>query len=106
MNFLLQKMEDLKTFLAIIFALIFIGMIAGYAISPRPVPKDILCKKEIDQVTLLGHQIKTLRNDHLSETQQFQAECIKQQESICSQKVLRYRAACLELKCEVCKASR
>ena len=104
MNFLLQKMEDLKIFLGIVFAILSVGMIAGYSLSPTPLPKEILCKKEIDQVVVLGHQIKSLRKTHLQEKKTFQAECIKQQELICSQKVTRYRAACLELKCEVCKA--
>jgi hypothetical protein len=106
MNVILEKIQDLKIFIMFLSSIFLSGILVGYLLSPKPKPKEIMCAKEIKQVVLLGSQIKTLREKHLNKIKTFQHECIIEQNQICSQKIIRYRAACLELKCEICKASK
>ena len=106
MNSILQKFQDIKVLGSAAIGVLTFGMAIGYFLAPRPQPKEVVCAQEINQVKLLGSQIKTLRQKHLQEFQDFQKECILEQNKVCSEKVLRYRAACLELKCEICKASK
>lgn len=106
MNTILEKFQNIKILASAAVGIIAFGMAIGYSLAPRPEPKEVVCSKEIDQVKVLSSQMKALRQKHLQEFEEFQKECILEQNKVCSQKVLRYRAACLELKCEVCKASK
>ena len=106
MNSILQKFQDIKILGSAAIGVLTFGMVIGYFLAPSPKPKEFVCAKEISQVKVLGAQIENLRQKHLQEFKDFQQECILKQNEICSQKVLRYRAACLELKCEICKASK
>ena len=106
MNAILEKLQDLKILAFAASAILFFGMTLGYMVAPHPEPKEVICSKEIEQVRVLSAQIKSLRQKHIQRFKDFQEGCILEQNKICSEKMLRYRAACLELKCEVCKATK
>jgi hypothetical protein len=106
MNAILEKLQNLKILASAASAILFFGMTIGYMLAPQPQPKEVVCSKEIEQVQVLSAQIKSLRQDHAQRFKDFQEGCIMEQNKICSEKILRYRAACLELKCEVCRATK
>lgn len=106
MNLILQKMQDVKFFASVISGIFFFGMLFGYLLAPAQQPKEVVCAKEINQVSILSSQIKSLRQKHLQEYESFQKDCITKQNELCSEKMLRYRAACLELKCEICEKTK
>jgi hypothetical protein len=106
MNVILDKLQDLK-FLFLSIALVFVlGGAFGWVLSPKPKPKELVCKREIEQIQILSLQLKEMRKKHLDEIKKFQEKCALEQGKLCSEKMLRYRSACLELKCEICKESR
>jgi hypothetical protein len=106
MNAILTKLQDLKFLAFAVLTILLFGATAGYMLAPKLEPKEIVCSKEIEQVKVLGAQIKSLRQEHTQHFKDFQQECIMEQNKICSEKIIRYRAACLELKCEICKAKK
>lgn len=106
MNVILDKMQDLKFLFSSIILIFIFGGVFGWVLSPKPKPKEFVCKREIEQMQILSLQLKEIRNKHLDEIKKFQEKCTLEQSKLCSEKMLRYRAACLELKCEICKESK
>ena len=106
MNLILEKLQNLKVLGSAACTVLLLGVSIGYMLTPDLKPKEVVCSKEIGQVKVLSAQIKSLRQEHIERFKDFQEKCIFEQNKICSEKILRYRAACLELKCEVCKASK
>lgn len=101
-----DSLKDLRIVLGLVSALFGLGSICGYQLSPKPIAKSIMCKNEDDQIKILNKQLADLRAERLDDVTRVQNECMTAQDKICAQKIMKYRAACLSLKCEVCKASR
>ena len=76
----------------------------GYCLAPEQPPKSIICNNEIEQVDILNEQVGELRKESLENKVRVHKECMEEQQLQCKSKIDRYRNACLELKCEVCKA--
>lgn len=103
MSLILDKLQDLKFLLSSIVAVFILGGTFGWVLSPKPKPKELVCKREIEQIQILSFQLREMRKKHLDEIKKFQQKCVSEQDKLCSDKMIRYRSACLELKCEICK---
>ncbi len=101
-----DSLKDLRVIIGLVTALLGLGSICGYQLSPKPIAKSIMCKNEEDQINILNQQLTDLRTERLDDVTRVQSECMTTQDEICAGKIMKYRTACLSLKCEICKASR
>jgi hypothetical protein len=105
---LIERFLNSRTTIIIVGSLILFGMnlYLGYCLAPEQELKSIICNNEINQVEILNEQVDELRKDSISSKIRVQKECMEQQQTQCTKKIGRYKNACLELKCEICKAKR
>ena len=106
LNKTLDSIKDLRIIIAMLVALFCTGATCGYLLSPKPIIKAIMCKNEISQIAILNKQLAEIRVERLDDISRVQKKCLVAQDKICAEKITKYRAACLSLKCEICKASR
>jgi len=106
LNELLDSIKDLRIVIGVVLLFICIGGFCGYQLSPKPMPKSLMCKNELNQIEILNAQLTDLRNRRLADISEVQKKCIATQDELCATKIKKYREACLSLKCEVCRASR
>ena len=102
-NSIIQAHASLKSLLYILSLTILTGVFLGYTIAPKQQPKELFCKKEIAQVEILNTQILELRKVSVDDKLRVRTECEHEQKLACAKKIERYRSACLELKCQICK---
>ena len=103
---LLDNLTDLRIAGTILFVFFLTGIFFGYNFAPKPLAKALICKNEIEQLNILNSQMESLRLEHLNDIARIQKESVKLQEKLCTDKIKKYRQACLSLKCEICEASK
>ena len=76
----------------------------GYIIfSPAP-DREVLCKEEIAQISILERDVSLLVRKGQDDKQRILDKCHVDEREACTQKIARYEEACNKLRCELCNA--